>query len=442
MSNKINRIISSTVIITAMSMSGVGSNLAMGNIDAYAASYKLTNIDMSGGNLYENSNYTNELDNDKSLKDTYYAKLSSDRSKVSIDIEGVDDDCVSITKSGSSKTYEPGNDILISTGKTTLKIIVYETPEDKENKKNSKKTYKIIIKRYTKEEEEEILNDDQSDIYLQELELDYGDIPLGFRFNKMNYDVTVDKDVKSLAIKAVPEDGAYDVAVNGIKLKEDEDYKKNINVASSGTTKVEITLSYDEEEYRTYTINITKKDKESENDSTQGAKNESSEETNIKTEQTQQNNSSQVIQNNNKSNVTNTVESNINNTVSNKNSGWIKSGEKWSYKDDYGNVLKNTWFYDRNYDKKYYFDNDGYMVTGWKQIGSNWYYLDNGGAMVTGWCKVGTSWYYLDYDGTMKTGWFKDSDGKYYYLYASGEMAVNTTINGYKLGNNGAWITK
>ena len=62
--------------------------------------------------------------------------------------------------------------------------------------------------------------------------------------------------------------------------------------------------------------------------------------------------------------------------------------------------------------------------------------------MVTGWCNVGTSWYYLDYDGAMKTGWFKDSDGKYYYLYQSGEMAVNTTISGYKLGNNGAWIGK
>lgn len=437
MNKRISRVISSTVIVTAMSMTGISSNMILGSTKAYAASYKLTNIDMSGANLYENTNYTKELDSDKSLKDTYYAKLSSDRSKVSIDIDGVDEDCVSITKSGNSKTYEPGDDISILTGKTTLKITVYESPEDKENKKNAKKTYKIIIKRYTKEEEEERRNDDQSDIYLQTLELDYGDIPLGFRFDKMNYNVTVDNDIKTLVIRAVPEDGAYDVAVNGIKLKEDEDYKKNINVASSGTTKVEITLSYDEEEYRTYTINITKKDKNSENHSTQGVTNEASEESNGKIEQVQQNNSLQITENNNEGNVSGNVSNN-----NSSNNGWIKSGEKWSYKDDYGNVLKNTWFYDRSYDKKYYFDNDGYMVTGWKQVGSSWYYLDNSGAMVTGWCKVGTSWYYLDYDGTMKTGWFKDRDGKYYYLYASGEMAVNTTINGYKLGNDGAWITK
>ena len=279
MNNRINRIISSTVIITAMSMSSVGSSLGLGSVGAHAASYKLTNIDMSGANLYENSNYTDELDNDKSLKDTYYAKLSSDRSKVSIDIDGVDEDCVSITKSKSSKTYEPGEDILISTGKTTLKITVYED----DTKKKSKKTYKIIIKRYTKEEEEERRNDTQDDIYLQELELDYGDTPIGFRFDKMNYDVEVDSDVKNLAIKAIPEDGAYDVAVNGIKLKEEEGYKKDISVSSTGTTKVEVTLSYDDEEFRTYTINISKKDKDSEKENTENNINESSKENNIKT---------------------------------------------------------------------------------------------------------------------------------------------------------------
>ena len=80
------------------------------------------------------------------------------------------------------------------------------------------------------------------------------------------------------------------------------------------------------------------------------------------------------------------------------------------------------------------------MVTGWQKLNNSWYYLDNSGAMVTGWQKIGTSWYYLDYDGRMKTGWFKDSDGKYYYFYTSGQMASSTTINGYKLGADGAWI--
>jgi hypothetical protein len=33
-----------------------------------------------------------------------------------------------------------------------------------------------------------------------------------------------------------------------------------------------------------------------------------------------------------------------------------------------------------------------------------------------------------------------DVDGRYYYLYSNGSMAYNTTIGGYKLGLNGAWI--
>ena len=31
-------------------------------------------------------------------------------------------------------------------------------------------------------------------------------------------------------------------------------------------------------------------------------------------------------------------------------------------------------------------------------------------------------------------------DGKSYYFYASGALAVNTTINGYKVGADGAWV--
>ena len=50
------------------------------------------------------------------------------------------------------------------------------------------------------------------------------------------------------------------------------------------------------------------------------------------------------------------------------------------------------------------------------------------------------SWYYLDEMGNMKTGWIQDGSGKYYYLYPSGAMAYNTTIGGYKLGSDGAWI--
>lgn len=64
--------------------------------------------------------------------------------------------------------------------------------------------------------------------------------------------------------------------------------------------------------------------------------------------------------------------------------------------------------------------------------------------MQTGWVNVSGTWYYLNpiSDGTrgaMKTGWINDR-GTWYYLYPNGAMAHDTTINGYRLGSNGAWI--
>ncbi|NFS93867.1 hypothetical protein FDF05_13055, partial [Clostridium botulinum] len=39
----------------------------------------------------------------------------------------------------------------------------------------------------------------------------------------------------------------------------------------------------------------------------------------------------------------------------------------------------------------------------------------------------------------MQTGWLNDN-GTWYYLDGSGKMLSNTTVNGYVLGANGAWI--
>ncbi len=107
------------------------------------------------------------------------------------------------------------------------------------------------------------------------------------------------------------------------------------------------------------------------------------------------------------------------------------------------------------------YDATGKKVTGWANVGGVWYYmdpttavmrtgwvLDNGtwyycnasGAMQTGWLNDNGTWYYLQSNGAMKTGWFQDTDGRWYFLQANGAMAANTTIDGYVLGANGAWI--
>ena len=59
--------------------------------------------------------------------------------------------------------------------------------------------------------------------------------------------------------------------------------------------------------------------------------------------------------------------------------------------------------------------------------------------MATGWLNNNGKWYYLGTDGAMKTGW-QLINGKWYCLDLQGVMAYDTTINGYKIDANGAWV--
>lgn len=76
---------------------------------------------------------------------------------------------------------------------------------------------------------------------------------------------------------------------------------------------------------------------------------------------------------------------------------------------------------------------------GWINTNNNWYYMDESGVMKTGWQKIDGSWYFMQDSGEMKTGWLKENKA-WYYLNQSGEMASSTTIDGYYLGVDGAWI--
>lgn len=387
---------------------------------AYAMSYQLTDLKMENGNggdvnLYENDNYTRELDSDRDIEKTYYAKVSSDTSKVSFNTSGFDGD-IKIFKDRSSKVYDSGKDIPILTGKTTFHIRLYDT-YDESNPNNFKKEYKVIVKKYTSEEENEINNDDQGGIYLKNIELDYGDIPIGFNREKSNYTVNVDSDVKSLAIKAEPEDGATTVKINNLTIDEDDGYKKDIDLVS-GENKFEITLSQEGEKERTYIVDINR-----------------AVDSNKATKDT---NTEKQIDDTDKA-IGNNVNTSNNTGSSSSPNSWVQVSGKWKYNDGFGNPIRNTWYYDNNYKTNYYFDADGYMVVGWLRLDNNWYYLNSSGAMETGWKQVGGNWYYLDYDGKMRTGWFKDVDGKYYYLNENGAMVHDAVINGYKLGNDGAW---
>jgi putative LPXTG-motif protein cell wall anchor domain protein len=87
---------------------------------------------------------------------------------------------------------------------------------------------------------------------------------------------------------------------------------------------------------------------------------------------------------------------------------WIQDGKGWWYKEANGSYPKSKWMelsYN-NINRWYYFDDEGYMATGWKLINGKWYYL------------------------------YENTEGS----TIKGAMASNTRINGYYVGGDGAWV--
>lgn len=110
-------------------------------------------------------------------------------------------------------------------------------------------------------------------------------------------------------------------------------------------------------------------------------------------------------------------------TDSQPESGWIESDKGWQYKDEAGNLLKDSWLEIENI--WYYLGEDGTMQTGWQQIDGEWYYLGNDGIMQTGWIAPGDGrWYYADKSGIMQTGWGAPGDGHWYYANGSGAIEL------------------
>ena len=167
---------------------------------------------------------------------------------------------------------------------------------------------------------------------------------------------------------------------------------------------------------------------------------------------------------------------------------WVNNG-KWLYRYGDGTYAQNK--FEVINGSTYYFDADGYMVTGWSTIESNWYYFNASGCMVTnawvgnyylgidgvmarntwidnvyvdasglrqqnGWISNGRWWYrygdgsypaskfdvingstyYFDKSGYMVTGW-KSIESNWYYFNASGCMVTNTWVGDYYLDFDG-----
>jgi len=63
--------------------------------------------------------------------------------------------------------------------------------------------------------------------------------------------------------------------------------------------------------------------------------------------------------------------------------------------------------------------------------------------MFSGWLIKDGVWYYLatfgETEGSMLKGW-QSINSKWYYFNESGAMLLNTSVSGYRLGADGAYI--
>ena len=131
----------------------------------------------------------------------------------------------------------------------------------------------------------------------------------------------------------------------------------------------------------------------------------------------------------------------------------------------------------------YFFNEQGFMQTGWVEFAEGWRYFSEDGRMATGWLQIGNAWYYLapetgimfddglhtigkstyyfyDWGGMASDWWYEDEagdwyffggsgamkaaqwlewKGDWYYLTESGRMAVDTEIGGYYVNASGVW---
>ena len=115
----------------------------------------------------------------------------------------------------------------------------------------------------------------------------------------------------------------------------------------------------------------------------------------------------------------NTEENNGSGGPSARVSGWRQNGEDWYFEEN--GQLSKGWKQIK--DRWYFFDEDGKMLSGWRKIGEQWYYLDqnasSAGAMLSGWAFLNNQWYYLEPkaegQGKMLTGW-QEINGQWYYF--------------------------
>lgn len=478
MNKKIKRLIALTLTLSAFSVISAitpGTALDITTKAVYAASYSPDDEQLKTLSIKSTEGETIALRdgyNGSTVKlsdDTeYYAKLTddSDGIKIKATVEG-DGYIVRIfiSDKADATAYEPGDEIPLGKGNTTIYVRTYESASAFRKAKDTKKDvgiceeeYEINLKKTTESSYED---NTQDPIYLDNIDISRGKI--SFIKQKTSYDMEVASDIDSIRITAVPEDDNDRVRING-KLVDSEDKYRQIVDLDEGDNEIKVKVTDDKDNQRTYTLNITRGDSsdtqddihlnnltisegeidfsedetsydvdldESVDEITIGAEPEDEEylvtidgdEVNSGDDYEQdvslvkgKNTIKVVIEdelNDKKRTYTLTinrgeVEDTDDTDVNTGTTGWIETEDGWIYKDENGEQLKKSWLYDKDEKVYCYLDADGLRVTGWFKDDNKWYLLDKKGAMLTGWQYTDGKWYVLDQNGAMKTGWYNE----------------------------------
>lgn len=119
--------------------------------------------------------------------------------------------------------------------------------------------------------------------------------------------------------------------------------------------------------------------------------------------------------------------------------GWLLDSRGWWYQNTDGSYPKKQWIMIDN--EWYYFNEEGYASIGWSIIGDKEYFFDSNCKMQSNqWKNSDDRWYYLSPSGEIMKGWIKVNNKNYFLNPITGLMAVNTVIEGFKIGPDGAVI--
>ena len=119
-------------------------------------------------------------------------------------------------------------------------------------------------------------------------------------------------------------------------------------------------------------------------------------------------------------------------TSSATSGNWLQDEKGWYFKPTYGTYPTNSWakLPWNGIEYWYYFDTNGYMKTGWIEVGGKYYYLNpivgtNSGIMLTGWQLIDGKWYYFSKEQGANEGML---------------LTDTVTPDNYKVGKDGVWI--